>query len=148
MESKSPDGAAEALAQLARDRSALADRFRLPRWYQIGLAALTAQHAFVQGVDRNWTAASLAALLVGAALLVFLARRVSGVTVAWPPGPDSRARLATQAVIAAVLIWGSALADNVWFGTSAAAVLFVALVALGPGYEASLRRDLRTEASR
>lgn len=107
---------------------------------------LVAQQALVQGVtnrNRNWTLPSALLLLGGCVVLVLACRRATGLSVATPTGPRSRALLALRILVALVCIWVAALAGSMWVAAAAAVVVFAATLALGRRYDRALRDDLR-----
>jgi hypothetical protein len=84
-------------------------------------------------------------LIVGAAVLVALARRSTGVTVARPVGPRSQGLMAARIVTALACIWGAALFDSEAITVLIAAVALVTTTLLGIAYDTALRHDI-TEA--
>jgi hypothetical protein len=121
----------------------MVDRIAAPLWFHVGLGVLVAQQVLVSGLtDSNWTIASLAALLVGAAVLVGFARRSTGVAIAAPPGPRSRGLMTARFVVALASIWAAALVDVAIVVVILTIVALVATIVLGVMYDEALRRDL------
>lgn len=132
-----------ALGEVDRTRAQVGARARSPWWFHVGLGLLVAQQTLVGGVaGRNWTFASFAALIVGAALLVALARRSSGLTVALPPGPRSRSVMSARFVVAIGCIWAAALIGNNAVDLVLAVIAFAATAVLGVAYDEAVSDEV------
>jgi hypothetical protein len=111
------------------------------------VGALDAIHADDQmerpsgALRASWTLPSALLLLSGCVALVLSCRRVTGLSVATPTGPRSRSVLALRVFVALACIWVAALAGDLRVSAAAAALLFVATVALGRRYDRALRHD-------
>jgi hypothetical protein len=136
------------LGEVSRMQARVGERVALPPWFHVGLGALVAQHALVQGLDdSNWTMPSFLVLLCGATVLVGLARRGTGLTVAAPRGARSSGIMAARLLVALTCIWTAALIDDPVVVIGAATLVFVATVMLGVAYDEALRRDIIDGAS-
>jgi hypothetical protein len=134
---------AASLSQIGGARADLSQRLAAPWWFHVFLGVLVAQHALVQGFDnRNWTLPSFLLLIGGSAALVVAGRRATGVSVATPRGPRSRALMGIRVLAAAVGIWTAALGDDLGVAVAAAIVLLSASILLGRRYDNALRRDI------
>lgn len=135
--------AGSALDAIARARRQVSARVGSPWWFHTGLGLLVAQQALVGGlIGGNWTIPSFIALVVGAAVLVAVARRTTGVTVARPRGPRSRGVMAARIGTALTCIWGAAFADRALLVVLIAAAGLVATTLLGIAYDTALRDDI------
>ena len=133
-----------AVADAARMQRKMAARVAAPLWFHIGLGVLVGQQVLVSGLtDSNWTIASLAGLILGATLLVALARRSTGVTIASPRGPRSRGLMTARFVAALASIWAAALIDVPIVVVLLTIVALVATVVLGVRYDDAVGDDLR-----
>ncbi|NJP52882.1 hypothetical protein HCJ93_23145 [Streptomyces sp. SBST2-5] len=114
-----------------------------PWWLHVGLGVLVAQQVLVGGLGGgNWTLLSFAVLVAGAAVLVALARRSTGVTVAGPRGPRSRLLMAARFVAALACIWGAGLIGGEGIAVLVAIVALPLTALLGAAYDAALRLDI------
>lgn len=142
MESEWPDPVS-AMDGVDQVRAQMGARVASPWWFHVGLGLLVAQQAFVSGVvGDNWTFVSFVVLVVGAAVLVALARRATGITVALPRGPRSRGVMTARFVAALVCIWGAALVGNTTLAVVLTVAAFVATVVLGLVYDHALADDV------
>lgn len=132
-----------ALDDIGRARSGVSERVGSPWWLHVGLGVLVAQQALVSGLaGGNWTIPSFVALVVGAAVLVALARPSTGVTVARPRGPRSQGLMAARILTALACIWGATVVDSQAVIVLLAAVALIATTLLGIAYDTALRHDI------
>lgn len=121
----------------------MSERAGSPSWFHVGLGVLVAQQALVNGLlGGAWTIPSFAALVIGAAVLVALARRTTGITVAGPRGPRSQLLMAARTVVALAGIWGAALISSGALIALVAVGSLLATALLGIAYDTALRRDI------
>ncbi len=148
MESEWPDPVS-AMGEVDQVRAQMSERVASPWWFHVGLGLLVAQQAFVSGmVVGLWTAVSFVVLIAGAAVLVALARRSTGITVALPRGPRSRGVMTARFVAALACIWGAALVANSTLVVVLTVVAFVVTVVLGLVYDHALGDDVANASRR
>ncbi|MFC4555933.1 hypothetical protein [Georgenia faecalis] len=139
--------AREALATLASDRAALADRVAPPRWYYPLLGAATALFVGSPGARDGSTQSVM--VVFGVLGLVFLTmeyEKRTGVTVSRAAGPRSLGVAVVLGVVVVALLGVSfaleATGHRAWTGLTAVAA-FAAMWGGGACYDRVYDRELR-----
>ncbi|MGB5953264.1 MAG: hypothetical protein WBG57_12220 [Ornithinimicrobium sp.] len=139
-------GAADALADVARTRSAVADRLVTPVWYHPILGASLAALIIGLAQESLWIQLALSALALLA--IVIIVRAYQRITGLWVDtrnlGPRGRRLYRTYLGLVLLCLAAAFIpVGTLWLGAGAAVLIFVATVVMGRHLDVLLREEIR-----